>query len=85
MTIEQVRAARKLLGWSRAKLALEAGISQKTVVDFEMYSGRRLGTAASTIQGALESAGVEFASEDVTGACLSKTTRLRQTRPRHDR
>jgi hypothetical protein len=39
MTVEQDRAARKWLGWSRVKLALEAGVSQKTIVDFEIYAG----------------------------------------------
>jgi transcriptional regulator with XRE-family HTH domain len=74
ITVEQVKAARKLLGWSQLTLSFEAGLSQRTVVDFETRVGQPREKTVSRIQHALESAGVEFAAEGATGARLSKTT-----------
>jgi transcriptional regulator with XRE-family HTH domain len=71
ITGEQVKAARKLLGWSQMTLALDAGINQATVMKFERGGSRAEGRTISAIQRALEAGGVEFAG----GA------RLRKRRP----
>jgi transcriptional regulator with XRE-family HTH domain len=55
---EQVKAARKLLGWSQMTLGLEAGTNQQTVVKFERGESRTEGRTISDIQRALETAGV---------------------------
>jgi transcriptional regulator with XRE-family HTH domain len=71
ITGEQVRAARKLLGWSQLTLALEAGLNQTTVVKFERGEGRSSVLSASAIRRTLEGAGVEFL-EDEHGVRLRK-------------
>jgi transcriptional regulator with XRE-family HTH domain len=60
ITGEQAKAARKLLGWSQMALALEANVSQGTVANFETGKGQLSVPSVSTIQRALEAAGVEF-------------------------
>ena len=59
ITGEQVKAARKLLGWSQLKLALEANVNTGTLVAIE--KGRQLPRrSGSRLQHTLETAGVEF-------------------------
>jgi transcriptional regulator with XRE-family HTH domain len=41
ITGEQLRAARKLLGWSQMALALEASVDPSTVTNFETGRSRR--------------------------------------------
>jgi transcriptional regulator with XRE-family HTH domain len=60
ITGEQIKAARKLLGWSQMTLALEASIEQSTVAKFERGETRAEGRTVSAIQTALESAGIAF-------------------------
>jgi transcriptional regulator with XRE-family HTH domain len=60
ITGEQVRAARKLLGWSQMTLALEASVDQSTVLKFETGKSRPSVLSVSTIKRTLEAAGVEF-------------------------
>jgi predicted transcriptional regulator len=64
ITIEQVQAARKLLGWSQDVWALNAGVSQTTVAHFE--TGKRVGADSTTLNllRALECAGIEFAADE---------------------
>ena len=63
---EQVIAARKLLGWSQADLALMAGVTESAVRHFERRTRVPWGASLAAIKKALESAGVEFiASEAV--------------------
>ena len=71
MTIngQQVKAARRLLGWSQEKLAGEAGISTTPVGDFEVGRRRPSVLVISTIERALKTAGVEF-GEGEAGATL---------------
>jgi transcriptional regulator with XRE-family HTH domain len=64
ITGEQVKAARKLLGWSQMTLALEAGVEQSTITKFERGKPRAEGRTVSAIQRALESAGVEFIDDE---------------------
>ena len=68
LKIEQLRAARGLLGWSQSKLAERAGLSLPTVKRVEAGQGIRVSDdARSKLQNALESAGVEFIDENGGG------------------
>jgi transcriptional regulator with XRE-family HTH domain len=64
ITIEQVQAARKLLGWSQDVWAVNAGVSQTTVAHFE--TGKRVGEDSITLNllRVLECAGIEFAADE---------------------
>jgi transcriptional regulator with XRE-family HTH domain len=65
MTIEQLRAARGLLGWSQSELAARAGLSLPTVKRVEAGTGPRVSDEArAKLRRALEAAGVEFISEN---------------------
>jgi transcriptional regulator with XRE-family HTH domain len=70
ITGEQVRAARKLLGWSQTKLAMEANMSPKTIGRVEARSPSFERTLRR-LQRALEAAGVEFTGGQL-GVRLSK-------------
>ena len=62
ITGEQIRQARKLLGWSQESLAGQVGVSATTLRQFE--KGRRvLKLDLALLRGALESAGVEFTND----------------------
>jgi transcriptional regulator with XRE-family HTH domain len=68
LTIEQLRAARGLLGWSQSRLAAQAGLSLPTVKRVEADLGFRVSDEArNKLQRALESAGVEFIDENGGG------------------
>ena len=68
LTIEQLRAARGLLGWSQSKLAERAGLSLPTVKRVEIDLGLRVSEEArNKLRRALESAGVEFIDENGGG------------------
>src|SRR5262249_19790492 len=68
LKIEQLRAARGLLGWSQSKLAARAGLSLPTVKRVEAGLGARVSDdARNKLQQALESAGVEFIDENGGG------------------
>jgi transcriptional regulator with XRE-family HTH domain len=68
LTIEQLRAARGLVGWSQSKLAARAGLSLPTVKRVEAGFGARVSDdARNKLQRALESAGVEFINENGGG------------------
>jgi transcriptional regulator with XRE-family HTH domain len=82
ITIEQIRAARGLLGWSQSDLAKEAGMSLPTVKRVEAGMGPRVSDEARTrIQHALESGGAQFISENGggPGVRLRKRRRPRRT------
>ena len=79
--IEQLRAARALLGWSQTQLAERAGLSLPTVKRVETKSGPRVSDAARyALQRALESGGIEFIDENGggPGVRLRKRQRLRK-------
>jgi transcriptional regulator with XRE-family HTH domain len=65
MTIspEQVKEARKLLGWSRPQLAARVGLSAETIELFENGACKLSFFDASLIAGTLESIGVEFVAD----------------------
>ena len=68
ITIEQIRAARGLLGWSQSELAAHAGLSLPTVKRVEAEGRLRVSDDARTkLQKALEIAGVEFIDENGGG------------------
>jgi transcriptional regulator with XRE-family HTH domain len=68
ISIEQLRAARGLLGWSQTQLARRAGLSLPTVKRLEGGFGPRVSNEARMkLQRALESAGVEFICENGGG------------------
>ena len=68
LTIDQIRAARGLLGWSQSMLAERAGLSLPTVKRVEIDLGLRVSEEArNKLRRALESAGVEFIDENGGG------------------
>ena len=68
MTIEQLRAARGLLGWSQSQLAARAGLSLPTFKRLEASLGPRVSDDARfKLRRALEIAGVEFIDENGGG------------------
>ena len=67
LTIEQIRAARGLLGWSQSDLAERAGLSLPTVKRHENGAARVSEDAQSKMRHALEEAGVEFIDENGGG------------------
>jgi transcriptional regulator with XRE-family HTH domain len=70
VSIEQIKAARALLGWSQNDLANASGVSIPTVKRLEAASGTIGGRAetGAALQKALETAGIEFIPENGGGA-----------------
>ena len=68
ITVEQLRGARGLLGWSQTELASRAGLSLPTVKRVEAGLGPRVSAEArAKLQKALETAGIEFIDENGGG------------------
>lgn len=66
--VEQLRAARALLGWSQTQLAAKAGLSLPTVKRVERAGGPRVSDAARyALKAALEGGGIEFIHENGGG------------------
>jgi transcriptional regulator with XRE-family HTH domain len=73
ITIEQFRAARALLGWSRAHLAQRAGLSMPTVKRVETEGAVNVSEdARQTLKATLEGAGVQFTNGDTPGVRLRR-------------
>jgi hypothetical protein len=69
VSIEQLRAARGLLGWSQSELASRAGLSLPTVKRLEGGFGPRVSDEAHVrLTEAIEAAGIEFIEENGGGA-----------------
>jgi transcriptional regulator with XRE-family HTH domain len=69
ITIEQLRAARGLLGWSQTELASRAGLSLPTVKRLEAGFGPRVSDEArAKLKRALEAAGIDFIEDNGGGA-----------------
>ena len=60
ITPAQCRAARALLNWSQGELALAAGVSRSTVVDFEAGKRDTMCALRDLMQKALEAAGIDI-------------------------
>ena len=81
ISIEQLRAARSLLGWSQTELAERAGLSLPTVkrVERESGSGPNVSDEArEKLRKALENAGVVFIAENGGGAGVRLKKRRKQ-------
>ncbi|MGA7323693.1 MAG: helix-turn-helix transcriptional regulator [Rhodomicrobium sp.] len=73
MEIEQLRAARALLGWSQSDLAARAGLSRPTVKRAETEGDTPVSDEAKAkMKAALEAAGVEFTNGNAPGVRLRK-------------
>ncbi len=71
ITVQQIRAARGLLGWSQTALARKAGLSRETVKRVEAPSNLKVSSdAKAKLQKALENGGIEFIEENGGGAGL---------------
>jgi len=70
ITSEQVRAARRLLGWSQVRLAGRAALSESAVAKFETGAQRLPSPNLEAIRQALEVAGIEFANPGESGVKL---------------
>jgi transcriptional regulator with XRE-family HTH domain len=77
ITGAQIRAARKLLGWSANELARRTGMQASTVHRSECVNGEPPITTqhATVIRQALEKAGVEFTNGDEPGVKLKANFR----------
>lgn len=60
ITVEQIRAARALKGWSQKELGERAGLSQTAITNIEVGKFRPTSHSASAIREAFESDGLEF-------------------------
>jgi len=79
VTIEQLRAARGLLGWSQSELAARAGLSLPTVKRLEAGFGPRVSDEArGKLQRAIEAAGIEFIEENGGGLGVRFRTKRRR-------
>jgi transcriptional regulator with XRE-family HTH domain len=79
IAIEQLRAARGLLGWSQSELAERAGLSLPTVKRLEGGFGPRVSDEArAKLQRAIEAAGIELIEDNGGGLGV----RFRKSRKR---
>jgi transcriptional regulator with XRE-family HTH domain len=62
VTIEQIRAARALLGWSQSDLAEQAGLSQTGIARIENGTNKPNSKTIAKILSAFDSANIEFIS-----------------------
>ena len=67
LTPQQVKAARRLLGWSKSDLARHVGVSTTTVWVFEAGKPKPSALNLDLVCEALESAGVIFVEENGEG------------------
>jgi len=83
ISMEQLRAARALLGWSQTQLANRAGMSLPTVKRVETERGPRVSDEARfALQRALEQGGVEFIDENGGGAGVRLRKRKQARKPK---
>lgn len=68
ITAAQCRAARALIAWSQGKLAAKSNIAKATIANFEAGNRTPYARTLADLQGALETAGVEFIPENGGGA-----------------
>jgi transcriptional regulator with XRE-family HTH domain len=70
ITAVQLKAARRLLGWSQSELAGQIGVSKTTISYMENDYPRRSIASRIAIRAALEDAGVEFTNGGEAGVKL---------------
>jgi transcriptional regulator with XRE-family HTH domain len=75
ITGEQVKAARKLLGWSQVRLAGQSGFADATIAKFERGESRPSVLSLTTIKRALVAGGVEFTNGGDPGVTLKAKAR----------
>ena len=71
ITGEQVRAARRLLGWSQVRPAGRSALSESAVAKFETGAQRLPSPNLEAIRQALEVAGIEFTNAGESGVKLN--------------
>jgi hypothetical protein len=76
MTGTQLTIARGLLGWSRAKLAVESDVGTYVITGFENATRQLSGNAVDQLTRTLEAGGVEFILGSKSGV------NLRPSKPR---
>jgi transcriptional regulator with XRE-family HTH domain len=82
ISVEQLRAARGLLGWSQSELAARAGLSLPTVKRVEgQAKARASDDARIKLQRALEAAGIEFIAENGGGPGVRLRKRPKPSKP----
>ncbi len=74
ITPAQCKEARKLLGWTRERLAPCCGLSLTSLGRFEVGVLFPKSESLASIQHALEEAGVEFTDGDQPGVWMRKDT-----------
>jgi predicted transcriptional regulator len=80
ITGQQIKTARKLLGWSRDRLAPQAGVSRTTLAKIEDgHYTTSLAEHVHSFHRALESAGVEFTGGNEPGVKLRNATQARKS------
>jgi transcriptional regulator with XRE-family HTH domain len=67
ITAQQSRGARAMLGWTREQLAERSKVSAATLADFEAEKRTPYDRTLEDVRSALETAGVQFMSEDGEG------------------
>jgi transcriptional regulator with XRE-family HTH domain len=70
ITPAECKAARKLLGWSQARLAGQSGVQNSAMSKFEMGVRQLAEPKVAAIRQALEAAGVEFTNGAEPGVKL---------------
>jgi transcriptional regulator with XRE-family HTH domain len=73
ITAGQMKNARTLLAWSQDDLAIACGVATSTIVNFEFSKQFPSPQTLDDIRGALEAAGVEFATDEAKALRLRKT------------
>jgi transcriptional regulator with XRE-family HTH domain len=70
VTPEQVKAGRRLIGWSQEDLGGHSGVSATTIGNYETRKERSSVLDLSAVRYALEAAGVEFTNGGEPGVKL---------------
>jgi transcriptional regulator with XRE-family HTH domain len=79
MKAVQLRMARAAIGWGVRELAKRAGVTANTVTRIENGADAKQSTM-ERLQGALETAGVEFTNGDQPGVRLSRAAAARSAK-----
>ena len=68
LTPDECSAARNLLRWARIRLASRIGVSETTLVRFELKGRQSRPLDLARLRAVFEAEGVEFVAEDGAGA-----------------